>query len=126
MFTIFYLITKAHNMVAIMLDPWLKNIKVVHEFVENNVVAFSIMRKYNQKIVLPMFLHMYFYLNHKSASIGYENHQYEYDFFGQHVYDKHVISYTLKNELQLFCCLCELWKMWNILSNDEHDMKPNF
>jgi hypothetical protein len=64
------------------------------------------MRKYNQKIVLPMFLQMYFYLNHVSASIGYENHQDEYDFFGQHVYDEHAISFTLKNKLQLICCLC--------------------
>jgi hypothetical protein len=39
LFTIFYLIPKAHKMLAIMLDHWFKNIKVVHEFVGNNVVA---------------------------------------------------------------------------------------
>jgi hypothetical protein len=32
------------------------------------------MRKYDKKIVLPMFLQMYLYLNHVNAFIGYENH----------------------------------------------------
>jgi len=61
-----------------------------------------------------MFLQMYLYLNHVNASIGYENHQNEYEFFGQHVYDEHAISFTLKNELQLFCCLCVNLEKWEI------------
>jgi hypothetical protein len=58
-------------MLAIMLHPQFTITKVV---VENDAMSQGIMKKYDQKIVLPMFLHVYFHLNHMSASINLENH----------------------------------------------------
>ncbi len=57
-----------------MLDLQFKSIKVVNEFVGNDAMTQGIMKEYDQKIVLPMFLHVYFHLNHVSASISLENH----------------------------------------------------
>jgi hypothetical protein len=61
-------------MVAIMLHLQFKSIKIVHEFVGNDAMTQGIMNEYDQKIVSPMFLHVYFHLNHVSASISLENH----------------------------------------------------
>ncbi len=57
-----------------MLDIQFKSIKVVNEFVGGDAMTQGIMKEYDQKIVLPMFLHVYFHLNHVSASISLENH----------------------------------------------------
>ncbi len=73
-FIISFFPIKVHNMLAVMLDLQFKIIKVVNEFVGNDAMTQGIMKEYDQKIVLPMFLHVYFHLNHVSASISLENH----------------------------------------------------
>jgi hypothetical protein len=37
--------------------------KIVCEFVDNDAMVQGIIKKYDQKIVLPMFLQVYFHLN---------------------------------------------------------------
>jgi hypothetical protein len=62
-FVIFHIPSKGHNMLAIMLDLQFKSMKIVCEFVDNDAMVQGIMKKYDQKIVLPMFLQVYFHLN---------------------------------------------------------------
>jgi hypothetical protein len=73
-FIISFFPIKVHNMLVVMLDLQFKSIKVVNEFVGNDAMTQGIMKEYDQNIVLTMFLHVYFHLNHVSASISLENH----------------------------------------------------
>lgn len=41
-----YITTKTHTMLAIMLDPWFKNLKFVLDFVGDSIV-FQVIAKYN-------------------------------------------------------------------------------
>lgn len=41
-----YIITKAHIMLTIMLDPWFKNLKIVSDFVGDSII-FQVIAKYN-------------------------------------------------------------------------------
>jgi hypothetical protein len=75
--------TRAHNMlVIIMLGPRFKSIKVLCEFVRNDVVAKGTMKKYDQNIILPLLLQVYSHLNLVSAPIKHITNLDEYDFFG--------------------------------------------
>jgi len=49
-------------MLAIMLDPCFKNMKIIEDFVEN-VHAFQIVTYYDINIVCPFLLHVFFHLN---------------------------------------------------------------
>ncbi len=62
-FVIFHIPSKGHNMLAIMLDLQFKSMNIVCEFVDNDAMVQGIMKGYNQEIVLPMLLQMYFHLN---------------------------------------------------------------
>ncbi len=53
----------AHNMLAIMFDLCFKNMKVIWYYVRNYFIN-EIVVKYNMKVVYPIILQIYFYLNH--------------------------------------------------------------
>ncbi len=48
-----YITTKAHNMLAIMLDPHFKNMKVTWDFVGDSL-ALQVVAEYDVKIVYPL------------------------------------------------------------------------
>jgi hypothetical protein len=48
-----YIIAKAHNMLAIMLDFCFKNMKIIRDFLGNSL-ALQIVVEYNVKIVYPL------------------------------------------------------------------------
>jgi hypothetical protein len=56
-----YIIANAHNMLAIMLDPRIKNMEVIWDFVGDSL-ALQVVAKYDAKIVYPLFVHAYFHL----------------------------------------------------------------
>jgi hypothetical protein len=54
---------KAHNMLAIMLNPHLKNMKVIHNFVGNTHVI-QIVTNYDTNVMCSLLFHVFFHLNH--------------------------------------------------------------
>jgi hypothetical protein len=64
-----------------MLGLWLKSIKVLREFVGNDVVATWTMKKYDQNIILPLLLQVYSHLNFVNAPIEHIANLDEDDFF---------------------------------------------
>lgn len=56
-------------MLAIILDLWFKNMKVVHEFVGNDAMPQGIMKENDQSIILPLLLQVYSHFNIMSAPI---------------------------------------------------------
>ncbi len=56
-------------MLAIILDPWFKNLKVVHEFVGNDTMPQGIMKENDQNIILPLLLQVYSHFNIMNAPI---------------------------------------------------------
>lgn len=53
---------------AIMFDLCFKNMKVIWYYVGNYVIS-EIVVKYNSKVVYPILLQIYFYLNHARALV---------------------------------------------------------
>lgn len=53
---------------AIMFDLCFKNMKVIWYYVGNYVIS-EIVVKYNMKVVYPILLQTYFYLNHARALV---------------------------------------------------------
>lgn len=74
------------------------------KIVGNDTLAQVIVKEYDEKVMLPLFLQVYFHLNPIVALIveviNFEND----NFFGQQVSNEHVIFSTLKNKLQFYCC----------------------
>jgi hypothetical protein len=77
-----YILAKTRNMLVIMLGPRFKSIKVLHEFVRNDVVPKGIMKKYDPKIIPTLLLQVYFHLNLVNAPIKHIANLDENDFFG--------------------------------------------
>jgi hypothetical protein len=76
--------TKPHNILAIMLNLHLKNMKVIWDSM-GNALAIQIVARYDTNIVCLFLLHVFFYLNLVRATIelmAIEN----YDFFGGRLY----------------------------------------
>jgi hypothetical protein len=69
-------------LVIILLGPRFKSIKVLHEFVGNDVVTKGTMKKYDQNIILPLLLHVYSHLSLVNAPIKHVANLDEDDFFG--------------------------------------------
>ncbi len=69
-------------LVIIVLGPQFKIIKVLREFVGNDVVAKGTMKKYDQNIILPLLLQVYSHLNLVNAPIEHVANLDEDDFFG--------------------------------------------
>jgi len=98
-----YITAKAHNMLAIMLDPHFKNMKVIWDFVGDSL-ALQVVAEYDVKIVYPLLVQAYFRLDLVKVvakSIGVEDDD---NFFGKNIYNDDVIMSTMRNELHLFYC----------------------
>jgi hypothetical protein len=91
---------KANNMLAIMLDPQFKNMKIIHGFVCNCVVV-QIVAKYDIKLVYLFLIYTYFYLNLMKTSMEAINNEDDHTFFGQIVSNDVAIILVLNNELTL-------------------------
>ncbi len=61
-FSYIYNQDRAHNMLAIMLDPCFKNMKIIQDFV-GNAHATQIVTNYDINIVCLLLLHVFFHLN---------------------------------------------------------------
>jgi hypothetical protein len=97
-FSKFYIITKAHNMLAIMLDPYFKNMKIIWDFVGNSL-ALQLVLEYDAKIMYPSIPP--FEPNEGNVkSIVVEDDD---NFFGQNIVNNDAIMSTMRNELHLFC-----------------------
>ncbi len=74
-------------MLAIMLDLQFKSMKIVCEFVDNDAMVQGILKEYNQEIVLPMLVQMYFHLNlvilHWNVDLVKQVHNDEYCGYGE-------------------------------------------
>ncbi len=55
-FVPFFLFVKANNLLTIKLNARLKNVKVVKKFVGNDALAQVIVKEYDEKVMLPLFL----------------------------------------------------------------------
>jgi hypothetical protein len=67
-FSIFFIQTTSHNILAIMFDPCFKNIKIIQNYV-GNFIANEIVTKYDTKVVCPFMIQVYFYLNYTRALV---------------------------------------------------------
>ncbi len=95
-----YIIVKAHNMLAIMLDTCFKNMKVIWDFVGDSL-ALQVVAEYDVKIMYPLLVQAYLHLNlvkavMKSVVVEDDN------FFGQNIFNDDAIMSTVRNELHLF------------------------
>ncbi len=54
---------KVHNMLAIMFNLHLKNMKVIHNFV-GNTHAIQIVTNYDTNVMRSLLFHVFFHLNH--------------------------------------------------------------
>jgi len=99
-----YITTKAHNMLAIMLDLHFKNMKVIWDFVGNSL-ALQVVAEYDVKIVYPLLVQTYFHLNLMKAIVELVVFKDDDNFFGQNIYNDDAIMSTVRNELHLFCWL---------------------
>ena len=96
---------KAHKMMAITLDPYYKSLKVIREYV-GILLATLVVAEYGMKIVMPMLLHVYKYMNPASVVppeplIASD----EDSFFRQLISNDDALHLLLKNELYMFRCL---------------------
>jgi hypothetical protein len=110
--------SKTHNMMAILLDPHHKTMKVIREYI-GDFQASSIVEEYDRKIVLPHLIQVYKHLNLTSDvppnHVALTNDDM---FFGMGVSNDDTMHNLLKNELRLFQCLggnpkdCENSLVW--------------
>jgi len=88
---------KAYNILAIMLDIHLKNMKCIWNFVSNPIVVEN-----NVKIVCPLLLEVHNHSNLTREPIEPMTIEKDDLFFGQVVLVNDVTNSILKNELKLF------------------------
>jgi hypothetical protein len=96
-FATIYLLARAHNMLAIiLLGPQFKSIKVLHEFVGNDVVTKGNMKKYDQNIILPLLLQVYSHVSLVNAPIEHVANL-DYFFCQPSVWDCVVSKWDIEN-----------------------------
>jgi len=64
-----------------MLDPHLKNMKVIWDYMGNMVVV-NVVSKYDYKVVYPLLLHVYLHLNPMKATTNLTTLEDDDCFFG--------------------------------------------
>jgi len=96
-----YIIAKAHNMLAIMLDPRFKNMKIIWDFVGDSL-ALQVVAEYDVKIVYPLLVQAYFHLDLVKVVVESIVVEDDDNFFGQNIYNDDAIMSTVRNELHLF------------------------
>ncbi len=92
-------------MLVITLDPCFKNMKFIQNYM-GNIVVVDVVVEYDVKVVHPLLLYVYFHLNLVKALIDPTTFEDDNYFFGHIIYVDDAIISTLKNELQIFECLC--------------------
>jgi hypothetical protein len=67
-FALFCNQAKAHNMLAIMFNPHVKNMKVIHNFMGNTHVI-QIVTYYDTNVMCFFLFHVFFHLNHVKTTL---------------------------------------------------------
>ncbi len=96
-----YIVAKAHNMLAIMLDPCFKNMKIMWDFVGDSL-ALQVVAKYDAKIVYPLLVQTYLHLNLVKVVVKLVIVEDDDNFFRQNIFNDDAIMSIVRNEMHLF------------------------
>ena len=99
---------KAHNMVAIMLDPRYKSLQSISKFMGPQTAKVVVM-EYDRLVLLPFLMQVHMHLNPKTATTSSQADAFEslevdqFSLFGAGASEEEAAEGLLQKELSLFC-----------------------